>query len=100
MTRGLRFSIQCETRMLRRNLAFAAVAALAQALGLGADSPVSGAGNVQTSAEIPVARPPFSIRQQGDVAWLVRPNGERFRTRWCQSVARGRTPHYAHTFET
>jgi len=64
--------------MLHKNLAFAAVALLTLAQDIGADSTVSGAANAPPSTESPVVGPRFSIRQQGKMAWLVRPNGERF----------------------
>jgi len=64
--------------MLRRNLAFVAVAVLANELGRGANWAAVAAVNAPAEAGLPVARPPFSIRQQGDVASLVRPDGEPF----------------------
>src|SRR2546429_933848 len=45
-----------------------AVAALALAIG----------ANTNGFAQRVSPNPPFSIRQQGETAWLVRPNGERF----------------------
>jgi len=64
--------------MLRKNFAFTAVTVLTLVSGTAADSTVSGVVKPPPSTEPAVASPPFSIRQQGEVAWLVRPNGERF----------------------
>jgi hypothetical protein len=48
---------------------------LTLALGVGADQTLVGAVNEQVREQ---ASAPFSIEQQGQTAWLLRPNGERF----------------------
>src|SRR5947208_505043 len=54
-------------RQLLEHPAVKGVAAIAIALGCGRLVAIAEGVN-----------PPFSIQQQGDTAWLVRPNGERF----------------------
>jgi hypothetical protein len=64
--------------MLPKYLAVAAAAVLTLASAVGAGQTVSGEFEATPSTGTPVGSPPFSIRQQGEMAWLVRPNGERF----------------------
>jgi hypothetical protein len=65
MSNDLKFAF----RQLLKNPGFTAVAVLTLALGV---------GRLVAVAEGHFLNPPFSIQQQAQTAWLVRPNGESF----------------------
>jgi hypothetical protein len=65
MLNDLRFTV----RRRPKNISITALAAVMLGLGVG-ESPVAG-------ESLPIAAP-FSLQQQDQTAWLVRPNGERF----------------------
>jgi hypothetical protein len=70
--------LRFDFRQLLKNPGFTAVAVLTLALGMGEEAIILGVVNAQPSTESRAGSPPFSIQQQDEAAWLVRPNGERF----------------------
>src|SRR5438046_3197981 len=70
-------AVNLAMRHLLKNHALSAVVALALALGMGEGAPTFAAVNAQPSTEHPAGSPAFSIQQQNETVWLLRPNRER-----------------------
>ena len=66
----------------RLSFVFAVVILFTSGIGLSASA----------FAEVVSSNAPFSIQQQGNTAWLVRPNGERFFSLGVCVVSQGATP--------